>query len=149
MPTQASSAADTGTTTTSESYVFPTGVTVKLDCPRDTQRGVWDPSNSVYHYDVTCGSDCGGNDIIQIWAHSIAQCMQACDSYNIAMFTNTDIMCVGIAFQADIPDAEELSGNCFLKHECSVFQDRQALIAYALLVDSPFDSAEFKSLIVT
>lgn len=135
--TSTPSASPSSSTTTP--FTAPTGITVALDCPSiDTQtiNENYIPTSTFFKYQITCGADCQGHDLVATWAYSLDMCVDACVSFTRNNYTGTT--CGAVAFRADMGNVTNLGGNCYLKEGGCVPVVQDVMIAHAVLLSLPF-----------
>ncbi|KAK4159310.1 hypothetical protein QBC43DRAFT_373922 [Cladorrhinum sp. PSN259] len=129
-----SSSAPTGSTTTGPTQTFNPSASVvtvtqaastglptvlALDCPSPvnpspTVKLEGPLGKPVTSFQMNCGMDNAGFDIVNIMAYSFDDCMRACAMYN---WFSRPQQCVGVQFWAPISSAKKAwDGNCFLKN---------------------------------
>jgi hypothetical protein len=105
--------------TTTASINLPTAGVLALNCPslNNTETSITLGSTS-YAFSIGCGTDFGGTnvDILAIISYSIADCAQACASYN---YDYRQEVCKAVTWNSDLGVVEEHFGNCFLKNDTS------------------------------
>jgi hypothetical protein len=73
---------------------------------------------AIWTFDIICGTDFNGGNILAITAYSLQNCAQACATYN-RDYGQT--ICTGVSFLSNLTLTTTYNyfGNCFLKNDTS------------------------------